>query len=238
MIDNFYDKIFVSDTHLSTRRCNYNNLKNLFSNFYAPTFYLVGDIIDLWKLKTIGSWPDEHTEVLSELIQILQDNTKIKYVIGNHDEFFENFVGDFSNFTFMKEDIITINDKKILITHGHHFDLSIRYFKWLGILLTGVYDLLQKKGINTFSLSEYLQTHRSKINTFEKLILEYVKKKKLDGVICGHTHEPHLCIKNNLLYANTGDFVKNSSFITQKGNKLTLMAYENKEPIIIKEIEL
>ena len=97
---------------------------------------------------------------------------------------------------------------------------------------------MQKKGINTFSLSEYLQTHRSKVNTFEKLILKHVKKKKLDGDICRHTHEPHLCIKNGLLYANTGDFVKNSSFITQKDNKLTLMAYENNKPIIVKKIEI
>lgn len=238
MIDNFFDKIFVSDTHLSTKGCNYKDLRRFLSDFFAPTFYLVGDCIDLWKLKTMKSWPEEHTQVISDFVQLLQDRAEVKYIIGNHDEYFENFIGTFSNLTLMEEDIITINSKNLLVTHGHKFDLAIRYFKLFGIIGTGIHDWFRKRGESVFSLSKYLEKYPAKISKFEKLILEEVKKKGLDGVICGHTHKPNLVMRNGLLYANTGDFVKNSSFIVQKDNKLILMAYENNQAVAVKEMEV
>lgn len=238
MIDNYYDRIFISDLHLSTRACNDKNLRNFLSNFYAPILYIVGDGIDLWRLKTITSWPSAHTDILSDFLQILQDKVNVRYVIGNHDEFLKNFIGTFSNLSFMKKDVVTIGSKKLLITHGHKFDFAIRYFKWLGIIFTGIYDLFKSKGESSFSMSEYLKNHQSKINKFEKIALEYVRKKDLDGIICGHTHKPNLCIKDNLIYANIGDFVTNSSFIVQKDNSLILMAYENDEVVEVQKIEL
>lgn len=238
MINDFYDKIFISDMHLSTRACNHKNLTNFLSYFYTTDLYLVGDIIDLWKLKTIEKWSSKHTNIISELIQHLQDKTNVRYIIGNHDEFFENFIGDFSNLHFMKEDVITINGKKLLVTHGHKYDMAIKYFGWVGMIFSGLHDILIKKRESTFSLSEYIEKNPDKINNFEKLILKDVRKKNLDGVICGHTHKPNLIIKNNLIYANTGDFVDNSSFIVQKNNKLILMAYENNKVIVVKEIEI
>ncbi len=238
MTDNYYNKIFISDLHLSTRACNDKNLRDFLSNFYAPTMYIVGDGIDLWRLKTIGSWPQTHTDILSDFIQILQDEVNIKYVVGNHDEFLKNFIGDFSNLSFMKKDIVTIGSKKLLVTHGHKFDFAIRYFKWLGMLLTGVYDLFKSDGESSFSMSEYLKNHKSKIKKFEKIALDYTRKKGLDGVICGHTHKPNLFIKDDLIYANTGDFVTNSSFIAQKDNSLILMAYEGNKVVEVQRIEL
>lgn len=238
MVDNFYDKIFISDTHLSSKACNHKNLKDFLSTFYTPVFYLVGDLFDLWKLKIIDSWPDEHTKILSEFIQILQDQTEVKYIVGNHDEFFENFVGSFSNLTFAEKDVITINGKKLLVTHGHQFDDAIKYLGWLGAIGTGIAEFFRSKKESTFSLSEYLEKNPNKISKFEEIILKDVKKKGLDGVICGHTHKPNLAVKNNLIYANTGDFVTNSSFIAQKDNKLILMAYENDQVVIVQELEV
>jgi len=238
MINNSYDQIFISDLHLSTRACNHSDLRNFLANFYAPTMYLVGDCIDLWRLKTIESWPSAHTDILSDFIQLLQDGIDIKYIVGNHDEFLKNFVGTFSNISLMTKNIITIGDKRFLVTHGHQFDLAIRYFKWIGVWLTGVYDLFKDKGESSFSMSEYLKNRNDKVDKFEKLALEHVKEKGLDGIICGHTHKPNLFIKDDLIYANTGDFVTNSSFITQKDNILTLMAYQNNTVTEIKTIEL
>jgi len=238
MIENSYDKIFVSDTHLSTKACNYKDLHKFLSNYYAPIMYLVGDIIDIWKLKTIDTWPKQHTKILYDFTQLLQDNVNLEYIIGNHDEFFDNLIGDFENLSLKKEEIITINNKKLLVTHGHQFDYQIRYFKWIGILLSGIADLLKKIRQSTFSMSDYLKNNKNKIGKFEKIALEYVKKRKLDGIICGHTHIPNLFVKNGLIYANTGDFVTNSSFITQKDNYLSLMAYEKNKVIEVKKIKI
>jgi len=238
MIDNYYDQIFISDIHLSTWACNDKDIRDLWANFYSPTLYLVGDCVDLWRLKTIELWPPSHTDVIIDFIQLLNDKIDIKYIVGNHDEFLKNFIGNFSNLSFMNEDIIEINGKKLLVTHGHKFDFSIRYFKWFGVWLTGIYDLIKRRENKSFSMNEYLERNKNKTNKFENIAMEYIKKKGLDGIICGHTHKPNLFIKNNLIYANTGDFVTNSSFITQKNNCLTLWAYNHGVSSKIQSIKL
>ena len=236
MIENSFDRIFLSDTHLSTKGCNYKDLLRFLTDYYAPTIYFVGDIIDLWKLKTIEKWPDEHTEIVSQIVQILQDKIEIRYIVGNHDEFFENIIGQFSNLIVKDKDVVKINGKKLWVRHGHEYDLAIRYFKWIGIIGTGIHDLFRKRAESIFSLSEYLKEYPAKITKFEKYILEDVKKKGLDGVICGHTHEPNLVVRDGLIYANTGDWVSNSSFIVQKDNELILMAYEKDKVVVVKKL--
>lgn len=238
MINDYYDSIFISDIHLSTKGCNYKDASNFLSYFYTPKLYIVGDFIDLWKLQTMKAWPKEHTSVLAEIIQQLQDQTEIKYIIGNHDEFFDNFVGQYENLTIVKEDVIEINGKKLLVIHGHQFDRAVKFFRWIGVLGSGIHDRFRKRKESTFSLSKYLERYPKKISKFEKAALKRVKKNKLDGIICGHTHKPNLIMRDGLVYANTGDFVRNSSFIAQDRNKLILMAYENEKPIKIIELEL
>ena len=237
-MNDYYDKIFVSDMHLSTKGCNIQDLLKFLSYFYTSKLYLVGDIIDLWKLKTMESWPKEHTDALAGIVQYLEDKIEIKYIIGNHDEFFDNFLGTFSNLIIKEEDVIEINDKKLLVLHGHQFDKSVSLFKWIGVIGSGIHDRFRKRKESTFSLSEYLEKYPKKISRFEKAALKRVKKEGLDGIICGHTHKPNLVMRDDLIYANTGDFVKNSSFIVQEGNKLVLIAYDQEKPVRVVTLDL
>lgn len=248
-IKDIYDRIFFSDTHLSTLVCNDNDLLDFLDNFYAPKVYILGDLIDLWKLKTLDYWPDNHSEILEGIIQKLYDKCEVRYIIGNHDEFFKNFEGAFRNLTLAKQEFIEIGDKKLLMIHGHQFDLIVKLFKPLAILATGPYDWLSyigesinklkiKFGFEPFSLSKYLKKKSRKIANYEGILLKYVRQMGMDGVICGHTHIPELTIKQNLIYANTGDFVSNSSFIVQDGNELILMKYENKKVKAIKNLKM
>ena len=242
-----YDTLFLSDTHLSTYDCNSDDVLDFLFNFEAPVTYILGDYIDLWKLQTFSSWPDEHTKILEETLQRLHSKLEIKYIVGNHDEFFEKLTGKFQGLTIAKKDILEINGKKLLVVHGHQFDFAIKYFKLFAILGTGIYDWLTnafqkadklKPDSKRFSLKEYIKDKSGKVGKYKDTITEYVKKKGLDGVICGHTHEPDLYIKNDLIYANTGDFVSNSSFIAKKENKLILMKYDNHEVITVKELKV
>lgn len=238
MTNDYYDSIFISDIHLSTKGCNHKDASDFLSYFYTPKLRILGDFIDLWKLKTVKSWPKEHTAILSGIIQLLQDGTEVEYIIGNHDEFFDNFEGQYENLTIAKEDIIKIGNKRLLLVHGHQFDKAVSLFKWIGVLGSGVHDKFRKRKESTFSLSKYLEKYPKKISKFEKAALKKVRKEKLDGIICGHTHKPNLVIRDGLVYANTGDFVRNSSFIAQEGNKLILMAYENGKPVKVIDLEL
>jgi UDP-2,3-diacylglucosamine pyrophosphatase LpxH len=51
-----YRSVFISDTHLGTRGCRSDFLANFLSRTTCHHLYLVGDIIDGWRLrKSAGS---------------------------------------------------------------------------------------------------------------------------------------------------------------------------------------
>ena len=45
-----YRSIFISDVHLGTRDCKAEELNNFLKHNSCDTLYLVGDIIDAWKI--------------------------------------------------------------------------------------------------------------------------------------------------------------------------------------------
>ena len=56
-----YRTIWISDLHLGTRGCQAELLLDFFRYTEAETIYLVGDIIDCWRLKKSWYWPQAHT---------------------------------------------------------------------------------------------------------------------------------------------------------------------------------
>jgi UDP-2,3-diacylglucosamine pyrophosphatase LpxH len=47
-----YRSIWISDTHLGTKGCKAEQLRDFPDNVECDYLYLVGDIIDLWKFKS------------------------------------------------------------------------------------------------------------------------------------------------------------------------------------------
>ena len=50
-----YRTLFISDLHLGTKGCQSHLLLDFLRTVDADTIYLVGDIVDGWRLKS--SWP-------------------------------------------------------------------------------------------------------------------------------------------------------------------------------------
>ena len=46
-----YKSIFISDVHLGTRDCKASELHNFLKHNKCETLYLLGDIIDGWKIQ-------------------------------------------------------------------------------------------------------------------------------------------------------------------------------------------
>src|SRR3546814_20286549 len=59
-----YRAVWVSDIHLGTRGCNTAMLIDFFDHVDCETLYLVGDIIDGWRLKKRHFWPPQHNDVV------------------------------------------------------------------------------------------------------------------------------------------------------------------------------
>ena len=74
--------LFISDLHLGTKGCQVGQLLHFLINHNAETIYLVGDIIDGWRLDAHWYWPDEHNAVL----RVLKGDRKSTRLNSSHSD--------------------------------------------------------------------------------------------------------------------------------------------------------
>ena len=70
-----------------------------------------------------------------------------------------------------------------------------------------------------WSLSSYLK-HSVKesvnfIGDYETTLANYVRSKKLDGIICGHIHHANIRNIDDITYMNCGDWVESCTAIVE-----------------------
>lgn len=228
-----YRSIFISDIHLGTRGCQAKSLEKWLKKVECENLYLVGDIIDGWRLKKKWFWPPSHSEVVRRVLKISK-TSQVYWVLGNHDEGlrpFLEFEMKFGNLKVVDEVIhIGVDEKRYLVVHGDYFDGITRMAPWLvflgdkaynfSILLNRWYNKVRRwLGFDYWSVSQFLKRRVKKgvdfIWKFKDSITEYAKKQNLDGVICGHLHTPEITTHNNILYMNDGDWVESCSALVE-----------------------
>ena len=125
---------------------------------------------------------------------------------------------------------VGLDSKRYLVVHGDMFDGISTLAPWLSILGDKGYDLIlilnnkfnwirHKMGFGYWSLSKYIKSKVksavSFIFEFEINILEYCRKRKFDGIICGHIHHPEIKEVEGLMYLNCGDWVESMTAIVE-----------------------
>lgn len=230
-----YKSIFISDIHLGTKDCKAELLTNFLKNNSCETLYLVGDIIDAWKIeKNKWLWKQSHTNVIKNILSYTKNGTKVIYITGNHDEFLRPLVPYglsldriqlTNSFTH-----IGVDGKRYLVTHGDLFDGITKIAKWLSLLGDSGYDFIltlntkfnwwrHKLGFGYWSLSKYLKNKvKQAVNfifQFEINLVNYCTKKGFDGVICGHIHQAEIKTINNFIYMNDGDWVESCTALVE-----------------------
>ena len=229
-----YKSIFISDIHLGTRFSKAKILLNFLKNNECESLILVGDIIDGWSIKRKFIWPQEHSNVIQQILKKAKKGTKVTFITGNHDEFLRPFVplllGDSICITNELE-YEALNKKKYYITHGDFFDSITMTKKWLAILGDYGYDLLlhlnvvlnffrKRLGIKKYwSLSKYVKDNVkssvSFISDFELVLSNQAKNKGYDGIICGHIHKAEIKDIDKIEYLNCGDWVESCTAIVE-----------------------
>jgi len=227
-----YKTVFISDVHLGTKMSQAENLLDFFKTFECEKMYLVGDIIDGWAMNRSKYWPQTHNDVIQKLLRRARKGTEIIYIPGNHDEFMRDFCDfEFGHIILARESIhVGIDSKLYLITHGDQFDAVISHAKWLSKVGSWAYDVsivinryLNKirklLGMPYWSLSSYLkQTVKESVNfigDYETTLSNYVKSKKLDGIICGHIHHVKISDIGGIRYMNCGDWVESCTALVE-----------------------
>ena len=230
-----YRTIFLSDIHLGTKYCSAEKLLEFLKSTEAETYYLIGDIIDGWSMKKKIHWPQSHSNIIHFFLKMSKNDHKVIYVTGNHDEFLREFAGlILGNITITNEAYHHgENGKRYLVIHGDQFDLITTNAKWLSMIGGWLYDIMidlnmklqwlyKKLHINHFSLSAWAK-HNVKeavnfIGDYEKVIVDYSRKRLVDGVICGHIHHANIIKMEDIVYMNTGDFVESCTAIVEHHN--------------------
>src|SRR5690348_1332954 len=121
---NHYRALFLSDIHLGTRGCKAEFLLDFLKHNDADEIYLIGDIIDCWRLKRTWFWMQSHNDVVQKLLRKARKGTRVTYVPGNHDEPLRDYDGmAFGGVMMVNEAIhVTADGKRLLIAHGDAFD--------------------------------------------------------------------------------------------------------------------
>jgi len=72
--------LFLSDVHLGTRGCQAELLLDFIRHYDADTIYLVGDIIDGWRLRSGWHWPQAHNDVVQKLLRKVRKGSRLSQI--------------------------------------------------------------------------------------------------------------------------------------------------------------
>src|SRR5690349_368981 len=78
-----YRTIFLSDVHLGTKGCRSDFLLDFLRRTECEQLYLVGDIVDGWRLRKSWYWTAEFDEVLREILTLARRGVQVTYIPGN-----------------------------------------------------------------------------------------------------------------------------------------------------------
>jgi UDP-2,3-diacylglucosamine pyrophosphatase LpxH len=224
--------LFLSDVHLGTKGCQADLLLDFLRHYDADVIYLVGDIVDGWRLRSAWYWPQAHNDVVQKLLRKVRKGSRLIYLPGNHDEFLRDYVGATLGGVEVADQILheAADGKRYLVIHGDQFDLVVRRAKWLAFLGDGAYTaalfvnthlniVRRRLGLTYWSLSAWaklkVKNAVSFISRFEELLSAEAKRHEADGVICGHIHHAALHDLFGVRYVNTGDWVESCTGVVE-----------------------
>ncbi|MGI9476875.1 MAG: UDP-2,3-diacylglucosamine diphosphatase [Hyphomicrobiaceae bacterium] len=241
-----YRTIFISDVHLGTRASQAAYLIDFLRSNDADTYYLVGDIVDFWRIKRGAVWPQSHNDVLQALLGKVRQGARMVFIPGNHDEGLRDYCGtQFGGIEIVQNAIYeTLTGKRYLVMHGDEFDVVVRYARWLAFLGDRGYQLTlamnvplnfvrRRLGLGYWSLSAYLKGRvKSAVNfigDFENSLSEEAARRNVDGVICGHIHRAASKQIADVHYVNTGDWVESATaFVEHQDGTLELIRWSER----------
>jgi UDP-2,3-diacylglucosamine pyrophosphatase LpxH len=226
--------IFVSDVHLGCRYTHAAALLQFLRGHEPEHLYLVGDIIDGWRLRRGWYWTDTYTYLLRHIVGLMKRGTRVYYTPGNHDEFLRCYLHDLGSIQIADELVHhTADGRRLLVMHGDQFDTAVRHAPWLAHLGDTGYNLLlgmnivfngvrRRLGKEYWSLSAAIKRRvkqaTSFVSNFETLITQHAADRGCAGVVCGHIHTPRISRREGVDYYNTGDWVESCTALVEHGD--------------------
>lgn len=227
-----YRTVFISDVHLGTKGCQAELLLDFMRHIECDTLYLVGDIVDGWKLRSGWHWPQAHNDVVQKILRMARKGVRVVYVPGNHDDRIRDFIGIHFGGVVVARDAIheTADGRRFLVLHGDEFDGVVQHAKWLAFVGDYAYRALiaantlfnrarRRLGFGYWSLSAFMKTRVKNalqfVENFEAAVAGEARRRGVDGVICGHIHKAEMRDIDGVAYINDGDWVESCSALVE-----------------------
>lgn len=237
MAQAFWRAIWISDVHLGTPGCKAALLNSFLESHRCEQLYLVGDIIDGWRISSNKwYWPQEHNRVVQQILRKSEkEGTQVFYVVGNHDEFLRGYIAEhevrMGGIEVVDEAFhTTASGERLWVVHGDDYDGVMRHHKWVALLGDVAYNFLLWSNhwfnkarrllrMPYWSLSGAIK-HRVKqavsfIFEFEHTIAREAAARGVDGVVCGHIHHAEKKRIADIRYYNCGDWVESCTALVE-----------------------
>ena len=227
-----YRSVFISDVHLGTRGCQAEILLDFLRHMSCERLYLVGDIVDGWRMKRGWYWPQSHNDVVQKVLRHARKGTIVTYIPGNHDDRVRDFCGVHFGGVVVARDAIheTADGRRFLVLHGDEFDAVVRLAPWLAMagdlayrtvlrLNTYFNRIRRRLGLGYWSLSAFLKIRVKNalqfIDNYENAVAGEARRRGVDGVICGHIHKAEMREIQGVCYLNDGDWVESCTALVE-----------------------
>jgi len=227
-----YRTVFLSDIHLGTRGCRADFLLDFLKRTDCERLFLVGDVVDGWRLRKSWYWTEEFDEVVRQILAMARRGVEVTYIPGNHDEMFRDWLGlEVAGIKLEREAVHEAADgRRYLVIHGDEFDGVIRYARFLAYLGDWAYDwaltinrvfnaVRRRLGYPYWSLSQWLKRQVKEavkaIDRFEVALANEARRRGLDGVVCGHIHHAEMRSVQGIAYMNDGDWVESCTALVE-----------------------
>ncbi len=227
-----YRSLWLSDIHLGTLSCRADELLDFIDTVQADRIYLVGDIIDLQRMKVRPRFPESHLRVIAEFVRLAARGTEVVFIPGNHDHEFRKLAGHTLCGIPVKTEAVheRPNGEKLLVMHGDLLDSQVRrgtslekfgaaayaYLADADVLLNKWRRILGRDYLSIRSgIKQRLKGAQQYIRSFESVAAQYARNRGFDGIVCGHIHRPNLRRIDGCLYANDGDWVEHGTALAE-----------------------
>lgn len=238
-----YRALFISDVHLGMQWSQAGKLLAFLQEVRTDTLYLVGDIVDFWRIKRGLCWTEFHGAVLNEILAIAHSGTRVVFIPGNHDDNLRAYCGArLGNIEIHQHAVhVTAAGDRYLVTHGDEYDVVSRRATWLAhigdrgyaaaLAFNRPFNAVRKLlGMEYWSISAYLKhwvkERVGRASKFEGKLIQAAMMHKTSGVICGHIHHAASHYVGGIHYVNTGDWVESCTAVGETvAGKLELIEY-------------
>lgn len=243
-----YRSIWISDVHLGTRHSQVNKLLAFLRETECEQLYIVGDFIDGWQLRRKWFWTEEYNLLVQKLLRKNRKQTRVTFIIGNHDEFLEQFLGlNFGAVQLAERTVhIAADGKRYVVIHGHQFDGLAHFNRLLDRVGSALYERIldmnvwvnrvrRLLGFGYWSFASYIKLKAKRamkyVNDYEEALIQFARKSEACGVICGHIHRPEIRQVGDVVYMNCGDWIENCTALVEDfTGKISLLNFHDREP--------